>query len=118
MPAALRATWNPGARRWLNRMTGKVLYESPNGDIWRLVRDPHSGAPVVEHRPNAGSGGRTSATEIGQFLRPGASDRRLTPAESAAMPLFFSNRLGCAGSLLVSVLVTLVLLFWLGVLRF
>jgi hypothetical protein len=33
------------------------------------------------------------------------------------MFLFFSNRLGCLGSLLVSAAVTLVLLFLLGVLR-
>jgi hypothetical protein len=33
------------------------------------------------------------------------------------MFLFFSNRLGCAGSLLLSAVVTLVLLFLLGVLR-
>jgi hypothetical protein len=33
------------------------------------------------------------------------------------MFLFFSNRLGCLGSLLVSAGVTLVLLFLLGVLR-
>lgn len=33
------------------------------------------------------------------------------------MLLFFSNRLGCAGSLAVSALVTLVLLVVLGVLR-
>jgi hypothetical protein len=31
--------------------------------------------------------------------------------------LFFSNRLGCAGSLVLSAVVTLVLLFLLGVLR-
>jgi hypothetical protein len=70
MPAA-PLDWNPGARPWLNRMTGKVLYESPNGDIWRLVRDPQSGAALVEHQPNASSGGRTSLTDIGQFLRAG-----------------------------------------------
>ena len=33
------------------------------------------------------------------------------------MFLFFSNRLGCFGSLLVSVAITVVLLFALGVLR-
>jgi hypothetical protein len=32
--------------------------------------------------------------------------------------LFFSNRLGCAGSLLVSAVVTLLLLLLLGVVRF
>jgi hypothetical protein len=52
-------------------MTAKVLYESPNGDIWRLVRDPQSGAALVEYQPNASSGGRTSRTDIGQFLRAG-----------------------------------------------
>jgi hypothetical protein len=61
--------WNPGARLWLNRMTRKVLYESANGDIWWLVRDPQSGGALVEHQPNASSGGRTSLTDIGQFLR-------------------------------------------------
>jgi hypothetical protein len=66
-----RCTWNPGDWRWLNRMTAKVLYESPNGDIWRLVRDPQSGGALVEHQPNASSGGRTSRTDIGQFLRAG-----------------------------------------------
>lgn len=54
-------------------MTGRVLYESANGDVWRLVRDPHSGRPAVEHQPNASSGGRASMTEIGQFLRAGGN---------------------------------------------
>jgi hypothetical protein len=39
-------------------MTRKILYESANGDIWWLVRDPQSGGALVEHQPNAGSGGR------------------------------------------------------------
>lgn len=34
------------------------------------------------------------------------------------MFFFFSNRLGCIGSLLVSALVTVVLLFMFGMLRF
>ncbi|MGY3143948.1 hypothetical protein ACVWYQ_000947 [Bradyrhizobium sp. USDA 3397] len=34
------------------------------------------------------------------------------------MFFFFSNRLGCLGSLLISGLVTVVLLFLLGVVRF
>lgn len=36
--------------------------------------------------------------------------------QSGAMFLFFSNRLGCLGSLLVSVAITVVLLLLLGVL--
>jgi hypothetical protein len=54
-------------------MAGKFLYESANGDVWRLVRHPRSGVPMVEHEPNLGSGGRTSLTEIGQFLRAGGN---------------------------------------------
>jgi hypothetical protein len=54
-------------------MTPRVLYENANGDVWRLVRDPQSGVPMVEHKPNASSGGRASLTEIGQFLRSGGS---------------------------------------------
>jgi hypothetical protein len=54
-------------------MTARVLYESANGDVWRLILDPQSGVPMVEHKPNASSGGRASLTEIGQFLRSGGS---------------------------------------------
>ncbi|WP_377829386.1 hypothetical protein ACFKHW_05375 [Bradyrhizobium lupini] len=42
------------------RMIEGILYESANGDIWRLVRDQRSGAALVEHQPNASSGGRRS----------------------------------------------------------
>ncbi|ANW00223.1 hypothetical protein [Bradyrhizobium icense] len=51
----------------------RVLYESANGDVWRLVHDPQSGVPMVEHKPTASSGGRTSLIEIGKFLRAGAN---------------------------------------------
>jgi hypothetical protein len=46
---------------------------SSNGDVWLLARDPASQMPAVRHRPNVGSGGRSSYTEIGKFLRNGAS---------------------------------------------
>ena len=39
------------------------------------------------------------------------------PGRTAAVFLFFSNRLGCGGSLLLSAAVTLVLLLVLGVIR-
>jgi hypothetical protein len=51
----------------------RVLYESANGDVWRLVRDPQSGVAKVEHEPNASSGGHTSLIEVGRFLRAGAN---------------------------------------------
>ena len=51
----------------------RVLYECPNGDVWRLVRDPQSGIAKVQHEPNASSGGRAAMIEIGKFLRAGAN---------------------------------------------
>ena len=65
--------WNLGKTTWLKGMTARVLYESANGDIWRLIRDPGSGLAMVEHRPNVSSGGRTSLIEIGQFPRAGGN---------------------------------------------
>jgi hypothetical protein len=55
-------------------MTGnesRELYCSPNGDRWYLVREAHSGRPVVLHEPNAPSGGATSLISIGEFLAQG-----------------------------------------------
>ena len=67
------AIWNgmPPAR--LVGMTERVLYESSNGDVWALTRDPASKTPVVKHQPNVNSGGQISYTDIGKFLRNGAS---------------------------------------------
>jgi hypothetical protein len=53
-------------------MTERVIYESSNGDVWVLARDPASEMPTVKHQPNASSGGPTSCTDIGKFLRVGA----------------------------------------------
>jgi hypothetical protein len=48
-----------------------------------------------------------------------ATVRRLTTfPELGPMFFFFSNRLGCLGSLLISALVTVTLLFLFGMLRF
>lgn len=67
-----RRARNPPEITWLKGMT-RVLYESANGDVWRLVRDTQSGVAKVEHEPNASSGGRASLIEIGKFLRVGAN---------------------------------------------
>jgi hypothetical protein len=53
-------------------MTERVIYESSNGDVWVLARDPASEMPTVKHQPNASAGGPTSYTDIGKFLRVGA----------------------------------------------
>ena len=86
----------------------------------------------MEHQPNACSGGRTSRTDIGQFLRAGGRgpEHQALLAligtlveidallELGTMFFLFSNRLGCRGSLLISALVTVALLFLFGMLRF
>jgi hypothetical protein len=70
--SSARPSRNPAEITRLKGMT-RVLYESANGDVWRLVRDPQSGVAKVEHEQNASSGGRASLIEIGKFLRAGAN---------------------------------------------
>ena len=53
-------------------MSERVIYESSNGDVWMLARDPVSKMPTVKHQPNVSSGGPASYTDIGKFLRVGA----------------------------------------------
>jgi hypothetical protein len=55
--------------------------------------------------------------EIAQDRRTGIFVSDLLD-ETSKMFVFFSNRMGCFGSLLVSALVTVALLFVFGVLRF
>jgi len=38
-----------------------------------LTRDPASKLPAVKHEPNLSSGGQISYTDVGKFLREGAS---------------------------------------------
>src|SRR6266702_4443554 len=49
------------------------FYESSNGDMWGLTRDPISGARAVMHRPNPQSGGQVSYIDVDKFLREGAN---------------------------------------------
>ena len=58
----------------------EALYSSPNGDSWRLIRDPASGRMFVRHEPNMASGGRVSDTDVEGFLKRGGSG-----PESAAL---------------------------------
>ncbi len=46
----------------------RVIYGSPNGDRWLLVRDVRSGRVFVRHEPDAASGGETAEFGIGEFL--------------------------------------------------
>jgi hypothetical protein len=45
-----------------------MIYASPNGDRWTLVRDTRSGDMVVRHEPNRASGGQTSEIDVEAFL--------------------------------------------------
>ena len=67
------AIWNGMSPARLVGMTERVFYESSNGDVWALTRDPASKMPVVKHQPNVSSGGQISYKDIGKFLRNGAS---------------------------------------------
>ena len=50
----------------------RELYTSSNGDRWLLARDPETREVFIKHEPNAASGGKSSHTAIGEFLRSGA----------------------------------------------
>ena len=47
----------------------QLIYESSNGGLWRLTKDPVSGVPAVMHKPNNQSGGKASYIGIDKFLR-------------------------------------------------
>ena len=55
-------------------ITAKDFYTSSNGDRWQLIRDTASGRSFVRHGPNLRSGGRTTDTDVEEFLnRTGSS---------------------------------------------
>jgi hypothetical protein len=49
----------------------RTLYQSPNGDRWRLARETETGRVFVRHEANLSSGGRVSEIELGTFLSAG-----------------------------------------------
>ena len=58
--------------------TTKDFYRSSNGDRWQLIRDTASRRSVVRHEPNLSSGGRTTDTDVEEFLnRTGSSPENL-----------------------------------------
>jgi hypothetical protein len=50
------------------KMPERLIYSSPNGDAWYLVRENKSGEVFIRHIPNAPSGGRTREIPLGSFL--------------------------------------------------
>ena len=54
------------------------FYRSSNGDRWQLMRDTVTGRSFVRHEPNLASGGRTTDTDVDEFLnRTGSSPENL-----------------------------------------
>ena len=69
------STVTQGASGALIAMTGvhlpetdREIYRSSSGDLWVLVTAQESGLPMVEHRSNQASGGRTQRFTIEDFL--------------------------------------------------
>ena len=59
-------------------ITTEDFYRSSNGDRWQLIRDTASGRSLVRHEPNLSSGGRTTDTDVEEFLnRTGSSPENL-----------------------------------------
>ena len=59
-------------------LTTDDFYRSTNGDRWQLIRDTASGRSFVRHEPNLSSGGRTTDTDVEEFLnRTGSSPENL-----------------------------------------
>ena len=52
-------------------MSETTFYTSQHGDRWVLIKNER--APVVEHRPNAASGGRVTQVSVADFLSVGNS---------------------------------------------
>ena len=48
--------------------SAELVYRSSNGDRWLLVSDPTTGRRFVRHEANQSSGGRTTDTDVDEFL--------------------------------------------------
>ncbi len=49
------------------------IYQSSNGDRWKLLRHPTSGRMSVRHEPNPSSGGQASEVDVVDFLSSNGS---------------------------------------------
>jgi hypothetical protein len=57
-------------------ITTDDFYRSSNGDRWQLIRDTATGRSFVRHEPNLLSGGRTTDTDVEEFLNRTGSQPR------------------------------------------
>ncbi len=88
---------------WGVRLAAMVAHDSRGVTVRRLT------VPLMCHRP-------VLAGTCGRFACDGTNDRLEKAGTPAYMFLFFSNRVGCLGSLVISFALTALLLFLLGVL--
>jgi hypothetical protein len=49
-------------------LMAREFYNGSNGDRWFVLRESESGTILINHRPNAASGGRPSCIPVGEFL--------------------------------------------------
>ena len=54
-------------------VTTKAFFESSNGDVWLLARDPVTGRVFIQHQANLPSGGHLSEIEVSRFLAADAT---------------------------------------------
>jgi hypothetical protein len=81
----------------------ELVFQSGNGDLWYLGRDPTSGARTVKHVANPESGGHVSYTEIESFLLNGAAPehqafRQLIEAERATILIAYDVHPACGAA--------------------
>jgi len=74
-------------------ITTEDFYRSSNGDRWQLIRDTASGCSFVRHEPNLSSGGRTTDTDVAEFL-----DRTGTSPQNLALRALLDNQTRTDGS--------------------
>jgi hypothetical protein len=74
-------------------ITAKDFYRSSNGDRWQLIRDTASGRSFVRHEPNLSSGGRSTDTDVEEFL-----DRTGSSPENLALRALLDKQTGLDGS--------------------
>ena len=53
--------------------SSESLYNSQNGDCWRLIQDAASGRQFVQHEANPSSGGQVTEMSVEDFLSQGGS---------------------------------------------
>ncbi len=67
-------------------ITTEDFYRSSNGDRWQLIRDIASGRTFVRHEPNLSSGGRTTDTDVEEFLPENLALRALLDKQTRMDP--------------------------------